>query len=320
MLALAWLDRAAPAVGLISLLALTATLGMGHGALDALLLLRRFSTARERLAGAAAYLLAVLGSAALLAPWPAVALIVLLLLSIWHFGEGFEPTDGASAASQLLLRLVRGGAPVLLPALLAPAALEPIIHAATGANGTSGAVVFDLWRGLAFGWLALTATAGVAASCGRLRMTAASGTAWIELAALSLLYALLSPLLAFALFFGFYHSTVHIMRVANRSASGLAPASPGWRTALDLLREPCLLATLALTLLLMLLLAGAMRAIVVDAGIAAFALRSVVLGLAAVSLPHVWLITHWAEAHQGPDRAGSTHHPAQNTGSAMLLK
>jgi Beta-carotene 15,15'-dioxygenase len=109
------------------------------------------------------------------------------------------------------------------------------------------------------------------------------------------LYAMLSPLMAFALFFGLYHAAGHIRRVI-----GSVPADA--RGGLH--RDPRLITALALTAVMGALLVAMMRAESTMLLLPDFALRSVILALAAVSIPHVLLISWWA-ARLSAERAAA---------------
>jgi hypothetical protein len=81
----------------------------------------------------------------------------------------------------------------------------------------------------------------------------------------------------------------HIRRVL-----ALAPAPAGKRRAWY--TDPYLVTALVLTVVLDLLLAGAMQAQAAQAALPDLALRAVILALVAVSVPHVVLISFWAAA------------------------
>jgi beta-carotene 15,15'-dioxygenase len=287
------LDHLQPRAGLVMLLVLVGSVGTAHGVLDALLMARHLQQARTRRWAGGLYLLATVLGAVLLQPHPGLALLLLLGLSIWHFGERFGRPAGASAWRRGIDRLVRGGAPVLMPALLARSALEPLVGAAAAGDAAVTALVWACWSSLAFAWLCLV--------CGwlswvslnprdavGLRQTA------IELGALAALNLLVSPLMAFALYFGIYHAGGHIVRVLAESPAG---------TLRRLWQDPRLLATLALTLLLGALLAVAIHTQTATFPVPDIALRGLILALAAISIPHVLLISWWARLLSGEPAA-----------------
>jgi beta-carotene 15,15'-dioxygenase len=307
-----WLDKTHSQAGLIVLLALVSSLGAVHGALDAVLMVRQFKCAAARIKAGLLYLAASTVTALALYTQPEFALLVLLLLSVWHFGESFDGTRYKSAAYEILQRLVRGGAPVLIPALTSRHALKPIVLAAVsnlsndGNSSTNdsaaGALAWvgwssmaAVWVGLVLVWLAIWAKHRIQAlhhsrnhgqaanySAAQNRQTV------FEITALLALYALTSPLMAFALFFGLHHAVGHIRRVMVLTPSG-AHHKP-------LHRDPMVISTLVLTLVMGMLLIELMVTLQPNASLQNFALRSVVLALTAVSVPHVWLITCWVKS------------------------
>jgi beta-carotene 15,15'-dioxygenase len=281
------LDRLLAQTGLIVLLVLVGSLGLVHGAMDALLLVRHLQRTRPRLAWGMVYLGATIATAWLLWPLPGIALMLLLGLSIWHFGEGFDHFRRLPAAQQVAYRFVRGGAPVLIPALIGRPALQPLVAAAAGGDAAATAMAWACWSGLAIAWLC---GAGAWLGCSYLAPSAdrvSRRKALIEIGALAALYALVSPLMAFALYFGLYHAAGHIRRVLAVAPAG---ARHRWH------RDPYLVSAVALTAVLGLLLAGAMHAQVIDVALPDLALRGTILALVAVSVPHVVLISLWAAA------------------------
>ncbi len=250
---------------------LTFTLGFAHGAMDIFLL--RDAQDRLDFKVSGVYFLAAALLAAVLTPWPGISLMALILLSLWHFGEQahFEHVNQPVA---WLLRGVQGGSSVMLPVLLSPQALLPWVQSIAGAQVSW---VWPLWVGMAGLWCALLVAAFTIVK----PWTAAAGkTLWLELVVLVALNLLLSPLLAFALFFGLYHSGAHIWRMRQLHKREGKP----WRDGL-------LAATVALTWLALAALFWWMsdRSFApLDAGLW---LRWLVVALAAVTLPHLILIS-----------------------------
>jgi beta-carotene 15,15'-dioxygenase len=294
VLLLAALDRWLPHAGLLVLLVLVGTVGTAHGVLDTLLIVRHLQTQRSRWLVATAYMAATLLTAAVLQTAPAVALMVLLGLSLWHFGEHFDHAEPGSsnlalAAQQLFIRLLRGGAPVLIPALLAQAALAPQAQVAAGGDLAATAMLWSVWTRMAYAW------AGLFGLWCLQSLLAPQGTVpsrrhvLLEVLTIAALYLLLSPLMAFALYFGAYHATGHIRRVMKTaSAAASSHPSSAWQT------DWRLWATLGLTALLGAALVAWMLPQVGRFALPDVALRTVILALAAVSVPHVVLIGWWA--------------------------
>jgi beta-carotene 15,15'-dioxygenase len=280
---IAWAEHHWPQMALWIFVGLTLTLGFAHGAMDVWLLtdvkwqvvLRHF----------AAYGACVIVLAALLSPFPGIALIVLLLLSLWHFGEQAD-TLPVEAKIQSLLRIVQGGASVMLPVLISAQELRMWVQAIAP---ESSHWVWPLWVGMAGLWLALlVAAVGVVqpwrASAQELVKHVAMRTLAGELVFLLLLNALLSPLLAFALFFGVYHSGMHVLRMQlmqKREAAALPRALLGMTLLITWMG-------LALLWLQMPLLAQPQQW---QGQLQGDGLRWLVVALAAVTLPHMVLVS-----------------------------
>jgi beta-carotene 15,15'-dioxygenase len=286
LLALFWLDRSHSQAGLLMLLILVGSVGTAHGVLDTVLLLRLVPGRVRCVLLSAAYLWAAVTTALLLQAHPAEALIVLLSLSLWHFGEPFVDQSAMPAWQQLLQRLVRGGAPVLMPALVARQELAPLAHSATGGEVVATALLWGFWTSMAWAWLLLL---GLCLISSFLHTPAASmrRRQWLsEVAVIAALYLLVSPLMAFALYFGLYHAVGHMRRVVQTSATAAWSAwARDWRVW----------ASLVLTLLLGAALVAHMLTRAGAASWPEVALRSVILILVAVSVPHVVLISWWAQ-------------------------
>jgi beta-carotene 15,15'-dioxygenase len=283
-LGLLWLDRAVPSAAGALLLVLSATLGIGHGATDVLLMRAAWPSAWHAVWASLVYALVVaLGVAALL-PYPAYALLLLLLLSLWHFGEGFERFTGLSPMLRVLARLVFGGAPVLLPAVLAQEQLDAALQYIF-VSAVTVSMVLNFWLMLAKAWLVLVGVFAFALFALE-RAQRRHLYPWLyELGALVLLYAALSPLMAAAVFFGLYHSGQHLRRV-------LLSALAGTRSLQALLRSRALLITMVLSAMLGVFIFVALAPQEAPLALSARALQTWVVFLTAVSVPHVFLISY----------------------------
>ena len=154
-----------------------------------------------------------------------------------------------------------------------PVITSPLGMAELGLPVESQAVL----RGLAAAWLALLALWLLALGARHWR---ALRYAWAELLGVVLLNLLLSPLMAFAIYFGLYHSPVHIWRVWRvRPSSGKAA---GW----------ALVATALITVLSGVLGAALwhLTDVTISASQLAPALNWLIIALAALTLPHLVLI------------------------------
>jgi beta-carotene 15,15'-dioxygenase len=285
--ALISVDKLAPHAGLIALVVLVCSVGALHGALDALLMLRHFQSPFTRWMWMGGYLGVSVATAWALKSQAGIALLLLLALSIWHFGEGFDAFRAQPLTRQIVYRLVRGGAPVLMPALIAQEVLQLLVQTTLSGTDTDSTLIWRCWHGAALAWGAVTLAWLIWA--GLLRFGERSGAAacrirtLAELTALAGLYALVSPLMAFALFFGSYHAAGHVKRVMAEFAR---------HSSKVLHRNPQVWAALVLTLVLGLLLVDMVfRSKTVVVPWSSLSLRTVILALTAVSVPHVVLIS-----------------------------
>ena len=167
----------------------------------------------------------------------------------------------------------------MLPAWLAHDQLAIILTGVVPAVGVQG------WRVLAWAWLGLFA---VWLPLCRVTRARALRYGWFELLACVHLYALFSPLMAFALYFGFYHAPVHIWRVWRASSKAASVVSPriSVRTTV---------AAVGLTMLLAWMLAAALWWFLAAGVVAtpdwAAALRWLIVAFAALTAPHLVLIS-----------------------------
>jgi beta-carotene 15,15'-dioxygenase len=289
-----------PPLALWAFVLLSLTLGFGHGALDAVLLLAQFAPRSRALAVSAAYLLCVLLAGWLLSWSVPLALLLLVLMSVWHFGE--------LHSHALWARLCVGGASVMWPVLVAPQALALLLQ---DALGSGFALAWGGWQVLAYGWLAfvLACALGGMAWCVAHREKFASASqvlasprlrtalwAALEITAVLCAYFVLSPLLAFALYFGLYHCVAHVARVRR----ALLAHSSAVVLRYTLAFVASALATAALLAVLWWFLPGtpwlggvgpALANLQANSG---QVLQWLVVSLAAVTLPHLVLVSYSA--------------------------
>lgn len=275
LLALAWMESQWPLAAIAVFVVLTLSLGFAHGAMDIWLLCD--AQGKLSVTSAVSYATAATALAVVLAAWPGLALIVLIGLSIWHFGEQAH-FEHANLRVAWLLRTVQGGASVMLPVLLSPTALLPWVKAIAGDDAVW---VWPLWVGMAALWCALLLSAAVVI---RPWQVGALKTLWLELISLLFLNLLLSPLLSFALFFGLYHSGMHVWRMRRlqqRADKGLH---------IHLLGATLMATWMALAALLwwMPVLPYSLQGLAQNTG---QLLQWLVVALAAVTLPHLVLVS-----------------------------
>jgi len=286
LVALLYLDQSFAQTGLWLFVGLALTTGFFHGALDIVLLQREFPGAR-RLAGA---LVLYVASAVLLAMLCAYSgwLMVLLLLamSVWHFGEPY----GRWAQDAWVHRVVAGGAPVMLPALLSAVAIKDILTVAVGADALWA---WTVWQAMAWLWLGLCG-AGLLT----LRHRLFCKPLWAEVGAIVVLNMVFSPLTAFALYFGLLHASDHIRRVALRQPAKAIGAELSTARSASAMAglAPVLITCLATGLLLLALAWYLSSAANVYWREQSAVLRWILIALTAVTLPHLILVSrcaHW---------------------------
>lgn len=290
--ALAFADQRFQSLGWLLFAALALSVGMLHGALDALLLLREFNVQQKSRAQLFKMVFLYLSSAvaigAVLAQSVPLALMALLAMSIWHFGEPY----GRWPSSQWAVRLVVGGASVMLPVLLSPVAMQALMELLFGEQAS---LIWLLWQSFAWAWLAFS---GVQLLLMWRSKTTGVRNALMEVAALAAINALLSPLTAFALYFGVYHSGSHIVRVLGAQVV-FGQAATGRHA----LAHPLLWLTVLLTAVLMLLLwRYALPAVEAQNLPQTKVLHWLIVALAAVTLPHLLLVSrcvHWLQPKAG---------------------
>jgi Brp/Blh family beta-carotene 15,15'-monooxygenase len=279
------LEQRLPMLGVWLFVGLSLTLGMGHGALDTALLLGQFKPHLKALLYGLLYLVLTIFSAWVLSWSFAGALIALLLMSVWHFGELF--------AQRTVLRLAVGGASVMAPALLQNAALSTLLQ---GVNPQDANWLLSVWRGMAWVWAALACYVVVAfVRSGQTqpmfgdKVRPLLSRALLEITIVLILNAALSPLLAFALYFGLYHCTAHIARVQRATVRhrGLSKAS---------LAKVWLISMVMTAVLMFALWRFLPTATQWAASLDAQLLQWLVVALGAVTVPHMLLVgysDHW---------------------------
>lgn len=283
--ALRYLDQRFAQSGLWLFAGLTLTTGFFHGALDIVLMLREFVIPR-RLAGAvmlyvaAAVLLAVL---CVYSGW--LMVLMLLLMSVWHFGEPYGRwVQSTWAQGAWVIRVIVGGAPVMLPALLSSQALQAVLPLAVGQDAVWA---WAIWQTLAWLWVGLCGW-GLAV----LRQRLFSKPLWAEVAVVFALNLVLTPLMAFSIYFGVLHSAAHIFRIATRQRHGAAikPSNTSYRRRTRR-NGVAIVVTSFATLGLMLVLGWYLQRTAVAASEAPRLLNWLLVALTAVTLPHLVLVS-----------------------------
>lgn len=255
------LGQADPAAALAVLAVLILLLGVPHGALDPVFA-RNLPGVQGWMRWAGFWLGYLALAAGVVLLWqltPAVFLLGFLAISAAHFSG--DPAAGAPP----LARLLHGGAPIVLPALLHGPEVGRLFTLLAGAD--AAALALPVLHALAWPWLA---TLGLVAAW----QTRTDGLAGLELASVGVLMALAPPLPAFTVFFCGMHSPRHILRTAAYAGSPL-------RAVLLGCAGPMLLVA-----------AGAAAAWWWLDGVAVEArvIQLVFVGLAALTVPHMALV------------------------------
>ncbi len=275
LLGLYALEKQIPQLGFWLFMALSITLGMGHGALDTVLLLGQFKPAGNAIAYGCLYLLLTLTAAWLLSMSLGWALCILLAMSIWHFGEMY--------GAHTLLRLSVGGASVMAPMLLHSDTMVQLLAVLVGDELVW---VHRIWFALSWIW----AVGGLCSLLWLIRSNSLIdkhlfNKAVLEIVSVLILFSVLSPLLAFALYFGLYHCIAHILRVQRAVVKHQR-----------ITRHAVRIVWLATGLLTAVLLWGLWRylpsAMHQAHSVSTQLLQWMIVALAAVTLPHLLLVAY----------------------------
>lgn len=198
-----------PAVIAVALIALV--IGIPHGAVDNLTLAGPITRGR-RLQLTGLYMALAVAAALAIYTWPGPAFVLVLAMTVWHFGtgdveatrelRGLPPVRGGW---RIGYALALGSAPVLLP-LTSPAAVSTLV-----------AIEPRLATVMTDPIIAVTRLGVLLLVIGTMLWLIHTGDlrGAIELMALSVLGYVASPLLAFAVYFGFWHALRHTARLAE---------------------------------------------------------------------------------------------------------
>jgi len=208
----------------IALALIALMVGIPHGAVDNLTLRHALSRG-QRLWGAAAYIAVAAIVALAIVSWPGIAFVAVLAMTVWHFGTGDveatrELRDLAAVRGlwRVIYALALGSAPVLLP-LTSPAAvstltsIEPRLATVMSDPVIVGTRITVL--------LLIVVTLLWLIQQGDIRGA-------IELFALTVLGYVASPLVAFAVYFGFWHALRHTARLAQVTYGTITVRSLLW--------------------------------------------------------------------------------------------
>jgi len=248
---------------LIIMAAFIVLLGVPHGALDTVFAARLYQV--QSIWGWMLFALLYFAPVLLvIAVWkltPVLFLLGFLLISIGHFSG--DPAEGTPLAS----RIIYAGLIIILPALLHSAEVTRLFSFLVGTAAASQIVP---WLRLLGGPWLLAALVAVLA-CAR----KADWQTGMEIASVSFLSLLASPLVAFAVFFCGMHSARHILRTFEYSSRS----------------SPRLLALASFgPMVAVLILFGAASLWLHGVSLEARVIQLVFVGLAGLTVPHMALV------------------------------
>jgi len=203
--------------------------GIPHGAVDHVVAARLYGLSpawRDQAKFYGGYLAAMAAYGALWVVFPAWCLAAFLVMTMYHFGQADLAYWNLPPVSARLAYLSRGLLLMGLPIAAFPEIVDPIFDAIAGVQpGTWPGLVEA--QGIVLGGLVaqhVLVLGGVAAAHG---VPANGGREAVNTAVLSALFILVHPLVAFAVYFGLWHSLGHILELLQffRSRSD-APGDP----------------------------------------------------------------------------------------------
>ena len=266
---------------IILFMAVTFSTGIFHGMLDIVLLKSlQFKHTNFLVIYAALALVALL----FFLYFPSAALIALLVLSIWHFGEAQQSDDSVKIDSKIQLIFMRflvGACALAAPFILANQPLhEILVILLTDPNWLS--ITWMAWGVIAWTWLIAFFMSLIHLAI--VKTMSFNNANLIEIFAIWLGFYLLSPLVAFSLYFGAYHAVRHIRDVlAKTTAINLYKISLAWVGII----------TLSILILITLLLNNQIEMAGLSVSSSTLLLRSSIVLLVAITLPHTFLISVW---------------------------
>jgi len=268
-------------VQIVIFLAVTLSVGIFHGMLDIVLLKSlQFKHTNFLVIYTALALVALL----FFLNFPNTALITLLILSIWHFGEAQQSDDNAKIDSKMQFifrRFLLGACVLSAPFILANQSIhEILVILLTDANWLS--ITWMAWGVIAWAWLiALFVCLIQLAIVNKMPFNYAN---LLEILAIWLGFYLLSPLVAFSLYFGAYHAVRHIRDVLAKTKDFYSyEAALAWIGII----------TLSMLILTSLMLNNQIEIAGLNLSSSTLLLRSSIVLLVAITLPHTFLISVW---------------------------
>jgi Brp/Blh family beta-carotene 15,15'-monooxygenase len=264
---------------------LTLSIGMFHGMLDIVLFKDpAFKNPRFLLA----YGLVAFALILLLTNVEMLALPILLLLSVWHFGECQRFDKPATSRLQKgLQRYLLGANSLAAPFFLQGKSLYDIVHNITNTTDTMH-IAWLVWSVIALAWLPALVTLIGLFLVGQFDKQASFKPAILETIIVWLAFVLLPIWLAFALYFAAYHAFRHIRDVLHAATSRMDIGSQGHRFNIAWVA----LLTMVLIVFVLVQISSKMPTKIIASDINNW-LRMLVILLTAVTLPHAILVHFW---------------------------
>jgi Brp/Blh family beta-carotene 15,15'-monooxygenase len=300
-----------PAVRYAPFVLSVVVLGLPHGAVDHLAPARLGLPRRRAFAvvgvGYAVGMAAYLGLWAV-APAPAFASFILLTWFHWGQGDVYALLDFAGAghlptrAERALTLLVRGAYPMVVPLVAFPEAYRRVAAAAVSLFGADAVVLAPAFtpgaRLVAGGGVLAATLVSLGVGAWRVRRGAARGPWLVDVGENALLWAyflVVPPILAVGLYFCLWHALRHVARLVGVDRpSATALAAGEWPTAARRFARDAA----PLTALSLVLFAGLYLFVPRPPGDPTGLLALYLVGIAALTLPHVVVVT-WMDRRQG---------------------
>lgn len=280
----------------VVLMAAVVLTGIPHGAVDHLVAAELYDldaswSDQAKFYGFYLALMALYGALWLMAP--GLSLGLFLVMTMYHFGQADLAYVSPDGRQHRVAYLSRGLFLMGLPIVAFPAVVAPIFEAIGGVNLLAWDGLMPYQMGIVSG---LVMQHGLVLAGLWMRDVATAGQLMRELlnlAVLSLLFTTVHPLVAFAVYFGFWHSLGHILELVHFFNQHDQPTS-----MTDFYRKAALFTVLSFVLLGALYLAGDAFGSPMDMIALLFILISV------MTLPHMLIVERLYQ------QKGKTGHPA----------
>jgi len=190
--------------------------GIPHGAVDHLVAAELYDldaswTDQATFYGFYLALMALYGGLWLVAP--VASLAVFLVMTMYHFGQADLAYLASPDRQHRLAYLSRGLFLIGLPIAAFPNVVAPIFDAIVGTSLPGWALLMHHQTAVVGGLIAQHGLVLVALWARGVAPTTALGRELLSVAVLSLLFYTVHPLVAFAVYFGFWHSLGHILEL-----------------------------------------------------------------------------------------------------------